>query len=415
MEFGYFSAPKAIWRTGRENTYAVYHKETTAKCERAFISSDAFRILLRSIGGGSRAGRIENEDGVQLYGWRVREKDGSLSAIITDVVESSPKSRRTSITFDVDYDYAIHRDRFIRDRRNHRHFNLLGYIHSHPDNLTVFSRTDIETMAAYTRSDMEVMLSGLVTLHRGRFNLTMYAVTQRDELNMDIWHLPLTISDAEVERRMPECKPKSFGQVWCEASGATVAPSFAALDLAPELCDRLPPEAVRTDAQDDTQLGLRAFWDNLMKVPAPPERPKTSPSAENPDELSDAPEPGGPIPDAPADAPQEDVPWLAPDYHEVVYKTCHPIDVKEANEGEHGFLYGVIRNGKLHMQMIPIPEAGIPEMWFQDSPIRSMYFMSLRFMSGGFRKEGRSWVKDPLDPVDVEFGKVPIVPDGGEP
>ena len=144
-------------------------------------------------------------------------------------------------------------------------------------------------------------------------------------------------------------------------------------------------------------------------------QPKTSPSAENPDELSDAPEPGGPIPDAPADAPQEDVPWLAPDYHEVVYKTCHPIDVKEANEGEHGFLYGVIRNGKLHMQMIPIPEAGIPEMWFQDSPIRSMYFMSLRFMSGGFRKEGRSWVKDPLDPVDVEFGKVPIVPDGGEP
>lgn len=235
---------------------ASYHSGTTPKCEKAYMTGDAFRVLLRSVAGGSRRGRIASEDGVQLYGWRVIERDGSLSAIVTDIVESSPQSRRSSVTFDVDYAYAIHRDRYLRDLRNQRDFNLLGYIHSHPGHMTVFSPTDVDTMAEYTRSDMEVMLSGLVTLSDGRLELTMYAVTQQG-CEMDIWHLPLKVSDREVARRMPVCAPKPFGQVWCEASGAQTPPDFSLVEI--ETDGRAAPEerqapAPRADEPERTEL-----------------------------------------------------------------------------------------------------------------------------------------------------------------
>ena len=219
--FGAFQQPR---------TQAHYTQTTTPQCEKAFMSSNAFRVLLRSVAGGCKGGRLINEDGVQLYGWRIREQDGSLSAIITDVVESSPNSRRTAVTFDVDHEYAIHRDRYLRDMRCQKNFNLLGYIHSHPDHMTCFSQTDVDTMAEYTRSEMEVMLSGLVTLHKGDLELTMYAVTQAGN-QMSIWNLPLMISDEDVNRRQPACSAKSFEQIWREASGADYIPRFRMLNV----------------------------------------------------------------------------------------------------------------------------------------------------------------------------------------
>ena len=210
-------------------TQAVYTHTVSPKCQKAFMSEDAFRVLLRSVAGGCWGGQLINEDGVQLYGWRIREKDGSLSAIITDVVESSPKSHRTAVSFDVDHEYAIHRDRYLRDRRWQANYNLLGYIHSHPDHMTHFSQTDVDTMAEYTRSDMEVMLSGLVTLYRGDLELTMYAATQTGD-RMQIWELPLQISDEEVNRRLPVCAAKPYEQIWREASGTEKVPRLRMLD-----------------------------------------------------------------------------------------------------------------------------------------------------------------------------------------
>lgn len=223
----YGACGRGAFQQGR--AHAIYTRTTAPECRKAFMSTNAFRVLLRSIGGGCQGGQLTHEDGVQLYGWRIRERDGSLSAIITDVVESSPNSRRTSVTFDVDHDYALHRDHYLRDLRWQKNFNLLGYIHSHPDRMTHFSQTDVDTMADYTRSDMEVMLSGLVTLYRGNLELTMYAVTQIGN-QMNIWDLPLLISDEEVNRRMPACQPKPFEQIWCEAAGTSSIPRFRMLE-----------------------------------------------------------------------------------------------------------------------------------------------------------------------------------------
>lgn len=237
----------------KPQTNAIYMHTVTPKCEKAYMSTGAFRVLLRSVGCGFRNGRFVNEDGMQLYGWRVREKDGSLSAIITDVVESSPASRRTSVTFDVDHNYAIHRDRYLRDVNHHKNFNMLGYIHSHPNHMTYFSQTDVDTMAEYTRSDMEVMLSGLVTFFRGELELTMYAVTQNGN-QLNIWHLPLTISDEEVNRRKPACRDKSFEQIWCEATGASAAPRFRMLEAPEDRRERSAAAAERHEPAPAVRL-----------------------------------------------------------------------------------------------------------------------------------------------------------------
>lgn len=231
--------------------HALYTHTTAPQCQKAYMSSSAFRVLLRSIAGGCQGGHLVNEDGVQLYGWRIRERDGSLSAIITDVVESSPHSRRTSVTFDVDHEYAIHRDRYLRDMRWQKNFNLLGYIHSHPDRMTHFSQTDVDTMAEYTRSDMEVMLSGLVTLYRGDLELTMYAVTQIGN-QMNIWDLPVLISDEEVNRRLPACSAKPFEQIWREASGTDYTPRFRMLDVNDAFLypDKEAPGSVREEEEE---------------------------------------------------------------------------------------------------------------------------------------------------------------------
>ena len=259
MTFNPYAAYTGHSAYQQARVHAIYTHTTTPKCEKAFMSSSAFRVLLRSIAGGCQGGRLTNEDGVQLYGWRIREQDGSLSAIITDVVESSPHSRRTSVTFDVDHEYAVHRDRYLRDLRCQKNFNMLGYIHSHPDHMTHFSQTDMNTMAEYTRSDMEVMLSGLVTLYRGDLELTMYVVTQVEN-QMFIWNLPLVISDEEINRRLPVCTPKPFEQIWREASGTDFIPHFRMLDI---------PEAVRSSQrkepdQDQAADGDRADGDQTV-------------------------------------------------------------------------------------------------------------------------------------------------------
>lgn len=385
MVYRIFAAPRT-----NNGVQAYYHQEVSSKCEKAFMSTDAFRVLLRSIGGGSRAGRIVNEDGVQLYGWRVMEKDGTLSAIITDVVESSHKSRRTAVTFDVDYEYAIHRDRFIRDMRNHRDYNLLGFFHSHPHDLRTFSSTDIDTMAEYTRSDMEVMLSGLVTLEDGRLRLTMYAVTQSGRV-MDIWHLPLVISDGEVERRMPRCTPKSFEQVWCEASGASRAPDFSAIRIraeAPaEKRSACPADVPKEAASDKPETELNGMVRANPAKPAPEIAPE---------DLRDSTGPfsGG----------------------------CDPIASGEEQEGKRGFLRGIMRNGELHMQSAPA--AGIPRAQPEpgcagpvDPPVTLMYQVSVSYVAGGLKKR-ESWesVAFPDDPGPVPVAEPPArgMEGGGE-
>lgn len=244
---------------------ASYTNTVSELCEKAYMSMDAFRILLRSVGSGFQRGRFVNEDGMQIYGWRIREKDGSCSAIITDVVESSPKSRRTNATFDVDYDYAIHRDRFLRDANNHRDYNMLGYIHSHPGHMTYFSQTDIETMSEYTRTQMPVMLSGLVTLSKGDLELTMYAVTQEGN-HMRVWNLPLIISDEEVNRRRPKSNGgKPLDQIWCEVTGSSSAPRFRMLENAEIVHVNIPAKAAEetcnTPAEAPSRVNLPASID----------------------------------------------------------------------------------------------------------------------------------------------------------
>lgn len=425
----------------RDYVHAYYHCEETPKCEKAFMTTDAFRVLLRSIGSGSRKGRIANEDGVQLYGWRVIEKDGSLSAIITDVVESSHKSQRTSVTFDVDYEYAIHRDRYLRDLRNQKNFNLLGYIHSHPGHMTYFSQTDVDTMAEYTRSDMEVMLSGLVTLNDGMFELTMYAVTQKGN-TMDIWHLPLMVSDKEVARRMPASMPKSFEQVWCEASGANTPPDFSLVEIETD-SEPMPQEPEKPQAAPDTPEQTAQTEPDMPLQPEPnePERteqtdqmePETllQPEQDEPEQTAqtDRTEPDAPRqPQAPGssrfgflqdppDGVGSSVPgsrpfsqnWQPARMDEAQSSSRPPepvmpglsgelIDVEDAVEGEHGFLYRRIQNGRLQMQILSIPIDGIPTVLVSrdfrarvDPPLYLPHEMTFGFCSGEYGRTGRIW------------------------
>lgn len=213
---------------GRQRVQGVYTHTQTRECSRSFMTSDAFRVLLRSVASGCKGGSFQQEDAVELYGFRVREKDGTIAAVITDVVESSPSAKRSGCTFDVDNDYSLHRDQYIRDRHTNSNFSLLGYIHSHPGRLITFSQQDVDTMAMYA-PEVNVFVSGLVTLSSGNLECTMYACTWENG-RLLIWNLPFLVSDEEAYKRLPREQKKGYDAIWKEATGSGRVPRLCMLE-----------------------------------------------------------------------------------------------------------------------------------------------------------------------------------------
>ncbi len=221
----------------RQTQYVTgeYINATAPGCSKCFFTDDAFSVLLRSMASGCKGGSFRTEDCVALYGFLTREPDGSIVALVTDVVESSPHSPRSSASFDVDHDYAMHRDAYVRDRHSNKNHNLLGYIHSHPGRMHTFSYTDLETFDMYAK-DMNVFIAGIITLSGGVLELHNYAVTrsQRGDGRLRIWKLPTQVSNEAVQARLPRNdRPKSFRQIWCEAAKTSFVPRFAMLDDQP--------------------------------------------------------------------------------------------------------------------------------------------------------------------------------------
>lgn len=218
----------------RQTQYVTgeYITATAPGCSKCFFTDDAFSVLLRSMASGCKGGSFRTEDCVALYGFLTREPDGAIVALVTDVVESSPHSPRSSASFDVDHDYAMHRDAYVRDRHSNKNHNLLGYVHSHPGRMRTFSQTDLETFDMYAK-DMNVFIAGIITLSCGVLELHNYAVTrvQRGDSRLRIWQLPTQVSTEAVAARLPRNdRPKSFRQIWCEAAKTSIVPRFAMLE-----------------------------------------------------------------------------------------------------------------------------------------------------------------------------------------
>lgn len=213
---------------GRQYVQSTYTRTQTRECSRMFMTSDAFRVMLRSMATGCKGGDFRQEDAVELYGFRTKEKDGTIAAVVTDVVESSPAAKRSGCTFDVDNNYSLHRDKYIRDRHTNPNFTLVGYIHSHPGHMTHFSQQDIETMAMYA-PEMKVFLSGLVTLYNGNLECTMYVCTWENG-RLLIWDVPLLVSDEEAQKRLPHEKKKDYSAIWQEATGSGRVPRLCMLE-----------------------------------------------------------------------------------------------------------------------------------------------------------------------------------------
>lgn len=211
----------------RQSIEGVYISCPCPECSFAYLTEDGYRVMIHTMASGCKDGQFHNEDAVTLYGYRVVDSDGKKGVIITNVIESSPQSERSSVTFDEDYSYAIHRDAYLRDIHVNSNYGVLGSCHMHPPTAHYFSMTDLLNFSMYLDSQ-KYYVAGLFHLENNELRLTM-RVCARDPHNANrllMWDLPTAISDSDVYNRMPPEGKKTNEQIWKEVARCRVAPRF---------------------------------------------------------------------------------------------------------------------------------------------------------------------------------------------
>ena len=229
-----FSAFLNNEKASRQPLEGVYLNSPSPECSFAYMTGDCYRVMVHTMATGCRDGLFHNEDAVTLYGYRVKDTNGDKGVIITTVVESSPASRRSSVTFDEDYAYAIHRDSYLRDVHVNPNYGVLGSCHMHPPKAHRFSGTDLNNFAMYLK-DQKLYLAGLFHLEEGELRLKMRVCTtdRKHPHRILLWDLPTAVSDSEVSRLTPPEGKKSFEQIWKDVTGSSTAPRFVFLGEKP--------------------------------------------------------------------------------------------------------------------------------------------------------------------------------------
>ncbi len=238
-----FSAFLNNEKSFRQSLEGIYLNRPSPECSFAYMTEDCYRIMVHTMATGCKDGRFHNEDAVTLYGYRVMNTNGARGVIITTVVESSPASQRSSVTFEEDYAYAIHRDSYLRDVHVNPNYGVLGSCHMHPPLVHHFSDTDLDNFAMYLK-DQKIYLAGLFHLEDGELRLKMHVCTVDPKISrrLLLWDLPTAVSDSEVIRRMPPEGKKSCEQIWKDVTGSRTAPRFIFLGEKPDLDQDMAPD-----------------------------------------------------------------------------------------------------------------------------------------------------------------------------
>lgn len=316
-------------RRSRQSLEGVYINTPCPECAFAFLTQGGFRVMVHTMAIGCQNGRFRNEDAVTLYGYRVVDPDGQKGVIITNVIESSPQSQRSAVTFEEDYAYAIHRDGFLRDVHANGHYGVLGSCHMHPPMAHRFSATDLGNFSMYLENQ-KLYLAGLFHLEENELRLTM-RVCARDPKNpcrLLLWDLPTAVSDDDVFSRLPPEGKKTNEQIWKEVAGCHTAPRFVIMNEAP----RVGQTTVQSSAHGEP-------------APQQNEAPETGPKEQEGHSEAAAP---GPAPETPCSGP------VSITMPEGTPCDSISIDICGLQEGAEGALHCILKDGVLRLFYQPV-------------------------------------------------------------